>query len=287
MSKLEQLHAFINVVEENSFAKAGRKLGLSTAAISRQVSALEAELGIQLLHRSTRYVGLTDRGESYYQHCKQALLALAEAENDLAKSQSEATGLLTITSNRYFASTLLIPRLAEFMSLHPKLAIKLELAERFPDLLQENIDILFGVTLEGSPELVRKRIGITRYLLCASPHYLEQMGHPKTPADLTKHRYIAHSMRKPMDKITFKDGKEMYLQPMLWLNDTKAMKECALHHMGIVNLHDYEVEDELRNKTLIEILPSYRETARPVYLYYQQSRYLQPKIRRFIDFYQP
>lgn len=285
MSKLERIQAFIDVAEENGFAAAARKQGVSTAAISRQISALEAELGVQLLKRSTRQMSLTEIGLQYFQHCKKLLLELAEAENAIAGSQQQAQGLLRITSTRYFALTHLIPRLPEFMAQNPQLAIQFELAERFPDLAQEGIDILFGVTIEGPPGLVRRRVATTRYVICASPTYLKKHGTPHTPAELSHHHYIAHSMRKPVDVLTFKEGKEVYLEPMLSINDIRAMRECAILGLGIVKLHDYEAADALRDNRLVEILSDYQVPHYSVYLYYQQSRYLQPKIRRFIDFY--
>ncbi len=285
MSKLEQITAFIHVVEENGFVSAAKKLNLSTAAVSRQVTTLEASLGVQLLKRTTRQVTLTEIGLQYYQHCKNVLSELTEAENAIAGSQQEASGILNVTSNRYFAMHHIIPRLPGFMAANPHLRIKLEIAERFPDLAQEGIDILFGVTVEGPPGLVRRRIATTQYLLCASPAYLEKHGIPKTPADLSRHLYITHSMRKPMDVLTFRDDKEIYLEPALWLNDTRAMRECAILGMGIIKLHDYEVADAIHSQHLVEVLPEFRGPTYPVYLYYQQSRYLLPKIRRFIDFY--
>jgi DNA-binding transcriptional LysR family regulator len=287
MSKLERISAFIEVVEKNSFAAAARHLGVSTAAISRQVSRLEADLGVSLLRRTTRQLALTEMGSQYYQQCKKVLGDLSEAELLLADSQAEAKGILSVTSSRYFALNYLIPRLAEFSALNPKLQIKFELAERFPDLAQEGIDLLFGVSMEGPAELVRRRVATSRYVLCASPDYLKKYGTPKTPEDLTKHLYITHSMRKPDNLIKFKDGRNLYLNPTLWINDSRAMRECAIQGMGIVNLHDYIVADALAEGSLIAFLSEYQEKQQPVYLYYQQSRYLQPKIRRFIDFYAP
>jgi DNA-binding transcriptional LysR family regulator len=285
MSKLEQLTAFITVVESSSFVAAAKKLGISTAAISRQVSRLEALLKIELLHRTTRQVSLTEMGEQYYHECKKALNELDDAEMAILSSQQEATGTLRITSSRYFAMKYLIPELPKFMVLNPKLQVKLELAERFPDLAFESVDLIFGVSIEGSPELVRKRIATTRYILCASPAYIKKHGLPKIPADLNNHFYITHSIRKPDNVIRFKNNKEIYVDPSLWLNDSLAIRECAIQNMGIVQLHDYIIADDLKNGKLIEVLKDFQEKEVPIYLYYQQSRYLQPKIRRFIDFY--
>lgn len=285
MSKFDKISSFIKVVDENGFAAAARKEGISTPAISRKVAALERELGAQLLLRTTRQIKLTEIGEDYYRQCKKILNELTDAETVIAESKNEAMGELRIVANRYFAIIHLLPTLPEFMRQNPKLRIHFQLAERFPNLEKEGIDILFGVSIEGSSELVRRRVATTRYVLCASPNYLKKMGMPERPHDLVKHHYITHSMRKPDDVVLFKDGKEIHVNPTLWLNDSYAMRECALQDMGIVNLHDYMVADAIQEGKLVEILQEYQEPQKNVYLYYRQSRYLQPKIRKFIDFY--
>lgn len=285
MSKFERIATFIAVVEENSFAAAARKKGVSTAAISRQVAALEGELHTQLLNRTTRQISLTEVGESYYQQCKKVLSELQEAENAITKSKNEASGPLHIMANRYFAITYLLPKLAEFMELNPNIQIHFHLAENFPNLEKEGIDILFGVSVEGASELVRRRVTSTRYVLCASPNYLKKYGVPNHPSELIKHKYITHRVRKPNDVISFKNGKEVHVNPTIWLNDSYVMRECAMQDIGIVNLHDYMVVEAIQNGKLIEILRDHQEPQTNIYLYYQQSRYLQPKIRRFIDFY--
>ncbi len=287
MSKFEQIQAFIQVVEANSFASAAKKLGISTPAVSRQINTLEKKLNVQLLQRTTRSVTLTDIGMQYYEQCKKTLEELLEAEHGMLASQREASGTLTVMCNRYFALYHLIPGLQDFMAHNPKLRIKFNLAERYPDFIQENIDILFGVTMEGHADLARKHIGQTRYMLCAAPTYLEKHGMPHMPADLLKHAYITHSMRKPDNVLMFASGKEIFLEPILSLNDARSMRECAIQGLGIVRLHDYEVAEAIAKGELIEVLQQYKAPVYPLYLYYQQSRYLQPKIRRFIDYYAP
>lgn len=283
---MERILTFIAVVEGNGFTAAARKCNVSTAAISRQISMLESELQTELLLRTTRQVTLTEIGAQYYQQCKKILGELKDAELAITSSQQEAIGTLNITSSRYFAMNYLIPHLYEFINLNPKLQIRFELAERFPNLAKEEIDILFGVSMESDDKgLVRRRVATTRYILCGSPLYFKKNGMPKIPSDLTKHRYITHAMRKPDNVLVFTTGQEIHVNPILWLNDCYAMRECAIQHMGIIKMHDYIVKDALKNQQLIEVLHEYQEPQQPVYLYYQQSRYLQPKIRRFIDFY--
>lgn len=285
MSKLSRIGTFISVIEENGFAAAAKKKGVSTPAISRQILALETELNTQLIKRNTRHISLTEVGYEYYGHCKMAIEKLLEAENAISHSQDQAIGTLTILSNPYFALSYIVPRLSDFLKQNPGLKINLKLEERFPNLDKEDIDIVFGMSLEGSIDLVRKRFASTRYVLCASPTYLEQYGIPKNLEELASHHYITHSMRQPEDVIEFKGDKRIYISPVLRLNNTFAMKECALQHLGIVNLHYYMVEQDLREKKLIEILEEFQIPEMNIYLYYRPSRYLHPKIRRFIDFF--
>lgn len=285
MNKMANIQTFILVVEEGSFAGAARQQGLSTAAISRQIAALEGDLKALLLKRTTRRISLTEIGSQYYHQVKKTLKALAEAEYEIISSLDACIGTLKITANRYFALEFLIPSLSEFMAIHPELQVQIELAERFPDLRDENMDLIFGIAMEEAQDWVRLKIRDTRYVLCASPRYLEKHGIPEKPADLARHRYITHSMRKDPETLRFKNSLEMHVKSSLWLNDALAMRNCAILDMGIVNLHDYMVNDALEKGSLIEVLPACQETKQAVYVYYEKSRYLQPKIRHFLDFY--
>jgi DNA-binding transcriptional LysR family regulator len=285
MNKLEHIRAFITVVEENSFVGAANYLGVSTAAISRQVTALEKYLGAQLLRRTTRSVTLTETGIEYYQLCKSTLENLQEAEQSILNNQTEASGVLRVIATRSLAFSMIHPNLSTFLAQNPKLQIDLEIAERIPNLAEEGIDIIFGVSVDISQDLVRRRIMDSHYTLCASPNYLKKNGYPNTPSELQHHNYITHSNRKPIDILRFKDSKEMYIEPILKVNDTASMQTFALQGMGIVKLQEYEVKQALNNGSLIEILKEYRTPSFPIYLYYQQTKYLSGKIRRFIDFF--
>lgn len=285
MSKLDQITAFIDVVEENGFAAAARKQGISTAAISRQINHLETALGTQLLMRTTRQISLTEIGTQYYQHCKKMLAELSQAEEEILGSQNEAIGVLNVICSPFFAYNDIIPRLPSFQAQNPKLRIKLEIAERIPNFNVEEVDILYGISAEAAPDLVRKRVMTTRYVFCAAPNYLKKFGTPTSPHDLLKHKYISHTMRKPFDMLKFKNDDEIYLEPAFSINDSRGMRDCAVLGMGIIKIHHCVIEDELRDGRLVEILADYQAPSFPVYLYYQPNRFLQPKIRRFIDFY--
>jgi DNA-binding transcriptional LysR family regulator len=287
MSRLEQITAFVTIIEANGFAAAARKLGISTAAVSRQMNKLEASLQVKLLRRTTRQIALTDIGNHYYNQVVKTLEELKAAESLIQNSHDVCKGELHIMSNRYFAFHALLPRLPEFTKANPQLHINLELSERFPYLSKEKLDLIFGISMPYMPELIQKKVATTSYTLCASPTYLKQHGMPVKPSDLKRHAFITHSKREFSNEITFKNDKKITVKPLLALNDSRAMCECAILGMGIVKLHAYVVADAIQKGLLVEILKDFQANEQTIYLYYQQSHFVQPKIRRFIDFFVP
>jgi DNA-binding transcriptional LysR family regulator len=282
MDKLKLMQTFKVIVEEGSIIQAAKKLGITKAAASKHLIELESNLNASLLIRSTRTQKLTEVGSEYYHSLRKIFTAIAETENNIFKSQEKPSGTLRITSHRYFGQQYIAPYLEEFCELYPQLRIDLELAERFPNLEQEEIDILFGIGYEGYDSLVRKKIASAYPILCASPLYLQKFGLPKRIEDLKSHRYITHSIRE-QDKITYKNI-NIYLEPQTRLNDAQAMVQYAIKGLGIVKLHDYLVNEHIKNGELVEILAEFREPIKSIYVFYQKQNIIQPKIRCFLDF---
>ena len=281
---LEKIMTFIKVVEANSYMAAADQMKISKAAVSKQISTLEDSLGIKLIQRTTRRLALTEAGELYYQECKRLISLIGEMNELVSTMQAEPTGELRILSNRYFAERYILPSLNEFMALYPKVKINLELAERIPDFDKEKIDLVVGTSISGPPDSIQRTIGKTRYVFCASPSYLKIYGTPKKPMDLTHHRYITHTMRKPDYILNFENNLQIHVDPILRLNDVVSMRQCAIEGIGIIKLHDYMTTEAIKKGELIEILSEFSRTEYPLYLYYAQNRYLTPKIRYFIDF---
>jgi DNA-binding transcriptional LysR family regulator len=285
MSKLERIHTFINVTEQNSFVAAAKKLGVSPATVTRQISLLEEELGVQLIRRTTRSLHLTAIGQRYYQEAKKLIEQFVDTERLIAQSQDEPSGKLKILATRFFLESVVIPHLAEFQELYPNVNIYLEWAERFPNFDKEGVDVFFGTALEGPADLVRKRILTSAFIFCASPQYLAKFGTPKKPEDINRHHYIAHLGRTNPDMVDFHGHPSICVKPALWVNDLRAMIAAATSGIGIIKAHSHVVSQYLEAKRLVEVYPEYRDPDYPAYLYYQPNRYLEPKIRKFIDFY--
>lgn len=283
MLSLERIQTFVKVVEANSYVAVAVQMNLSRAAISKQISSLEKEIGMKLLERTTRRLSLTEDGVLYYAQCKRLLEVANELEELVSIMQKEPSGTLNLFCNRYFSEHIILPYLGEFLDNYPKIRINLRLEERFPDFIKENVDLLVGVSMDGPPEVIRRRISKTRYIYCASPLYLNRFGVPQNLLDLGQHRYITHSMRQPDHILTFGD-QQVVLNPYLRVNDAWSMLRLALDGIGIVKLHDYIVKESLQAGNLVEILDPFSQEEYAIFIYYMQNRYLTPKIRYFIDF---
>lgn len=284
MPAFSQLEIFILTSELGSLAAVARKLGISSAAISKQLTKLEEEVGVQLLERTTRRIELTEIGKNYCLQCRRILEELEAASALISQVKAEPTGLLKIVTGRHFGSTYIVPYLKEFLQIYPKITLDLELAERIPDLNLEGVDVLIGMSISAFGDTIQKRIATTSYSFCASPCYIKECGIPETPQDLSNHRYITHSMRKPDNELFFRNKQSMTIVPYLRVNDVETMLNLALDGLGIVMLHHYVVKEHLEKGTLKELLSDYNPIEIPLYVAYPQRRYISSKTRYFIDF---
>lgn len=284
MSKLNFMKTFLLTVEKGNMALVAKHLGISKAAVSKQIIELEKNLNTQLLRRTTRALILTEAGQLYYESLRKVFSAIGEAESSISQIHSNPTGRLRIASHRYIGEKYIVNHLHEFIELYPNLVVDLELGDRYPDLENENIDVLCGAEYEVPDHLVCKKIASIQRVLCATPSYLDKFGIPNSPEDLRKHRYITHSCRVPDNLLLFKNDKHIYLDYFLRLNDAQAMLKCGLNGLGIIRIHNYYINEHIKNGSLIEILKQYREPPKSMYIFYQQQKYLQPKIRLFLDF---
>lgn len=280
------LLSFIEVVNRSTMAGASRHLRITPAAISKHVLALENALGIQLLKRSTRRIDLTPEGVLYFEHAKHILEAYQQAEAAISHSKEEPVGMLKLVCGPQIGNLYVIPHLKEFLERYPKLRLDIEFTQTLPDLEKENVDIVVGLTSEIPVNCVQRTLMYARWVFCASPEYLKKYGVPKKPSDLAQHRIITRTQRKPNNTIEFTTGESIQFEPCLYFNDTRAIRRSALHGLGIAQLHDYIIADDLKEKRLVEILPQYREKNKtiPIHISYLQTSHVHLKVRKFIDF---
>jgi len=283
--ELKHFEIFLLVAETKSITQAAAKLSISKAAVSRHIRTLEESTDLPLITRTTRRIELTETGEVLYQQCLRLQHELDNARNLISHAHQKPRGKLRIYANFYFTQQYLLPHLQTFTKQFPLVSIELYTAERMPDMQKEQIDLVFGVSWQGPLDVVAKKTAATCYVLCASPAYLNKHPAPKTLEDLAQHNYIAHIGRSLSDIIPgLKKQKALNLQPNYKFDNAQLMKDAALNNLGIVALHKYMVEKELKNGKLISLLPEYFADKVDIFVYYQKHRYVEPKIHHFIEF---
>lgn len=285
MVDLAEMRLLVLIAELGSLAAAARKLKVSPAAVSKQLTKMEKELKIQLLLRSTRRVELTDIGRDYCVQCQRVLEEASQADALISQMQVIPSGALYVLSNPHFAASYIVPYISKFLSKYPQVHLNLELGERIPNLCEEAIDVVIGMSISASGDVIQKKIATTSYVYCASPEYLKAFGKPKKPEDLKKHRYMTHSMRRPDDIVKFDEGKTVAVQPYLRVNDAETLLKLALAGLGVVKLHRYVVQDYIKSGNLLELFTKENRSEIPIYVAYPQRRFVPSKIRCFVDFF--
>lgn len=280
---LQHFETFLSVAEHSSFTRAAGHLGVSKAAVSQTIRLLEDGLKAPLFIRTTRRMRLTEEGEQLLVQCQKLKVELDIARGLVAGFADSPSGVLRISANPYFASERLMAVIEQYMQSFPDVLLELVAEERLPDMHREQVDIVFGVNWPAPDEVVARQIGLTRYVLCASPEYLAQHGTPQTIKALDQHRYIPHLGRNQDTLvIDLKSPTVLKQQPRFTIGSASLMKKAALKHMGIIQLHDYMVKDELDSGRLVEVLADCLKPAIPLYVYYLKPRYVLPKVKQFI-----
>jgi len=282
MSLWQGVNEFVAVAETQSFTKAASELGISTAQVSRQVRLLEERLGTSLLYRTTRRVRLTEAGQLYYQSCRPLLEALQDAGHAVQQLQSVPQGLIRLTAPVTYGERQLAPVLNAFLQQYPDIRLHCELTNQKLDLIAEDYDIAIRLGKIDTPELVAKRLSSRQLYTCAAPDYLENAGIPQTPDELKHHNCLAGTL----DYWRFRDNqgeRVLRINGRLRCNSGEALCDAARRGLGIVQLPDHYVGDDLASGALREVLTSYRADEEGIWALYPPGRQLSPKIRILLN----
>ncbi|WP_224367809.1 LysR family transcriptional regulator [Hyalangium versicolor] len=292
---MDQIHAmrvFVKAVDEGSLSEAGRKLGRSPAAVSRAVAFLEAHVGVQLLHRTTRTLKLSEAGERYAAACRRVLADLEEADLMAAGEGAAPRGTLTITSPVVAGARVLRPIVDAFLDAHPSVTVRLQMLDRQVNLVEEGVDVAMRIAHLPDSSLTAIRVGEVRRLVCASPAYLASRPPITRLTDLSKHACIAMTVFG-QDAWTFHpeadrtSPQSIRITPRLEVNTVEAAVASALEGRGVTRVFSYQVADELRQGRLVEVLPAADASRSPVHLLTPEGRLSVPKVRAFVDFAAP
>jgi DNA-binding transcriptional LysR family regulator len=287
MDKLISIRAFTKVVDHGGFAAAARELRLSRSVVSKYVIELEQELGVQLLHRTTRSASPTANGLIYYERCTAILADLEEADIAVTRLQAEPRGLLRVNAPMSFGTLHLGPAIADFMGTYPDLTIQLVLGDQMIDVVQEGFDVTLRIAELASSSLIARMIAPAARVICAAPGYLKAHGTPRHPNDLRQHNCLTygHLATGNQWKLTGPDG-EHWIQAVgsLCANNAEILCDAALKGQGIALLPTFIAGAALRDRRLRIILSDYKAPALSLYAVYPPTRHLSVKVRMFIDF---
>lgn len=289
MDDLKALWTLARVVETGSFRRAALELGIAPQATSKTVRQLEAQVGIRLLHRTTRKLSLTDEGARLLAQVGPALASIRAAMDELQDARSEVGGTLRITAPRSVGQHLVLPLIPPFMEAHPELAVDLELEDHLTDVVAEKIDVGFRMGAAMDRNVVARRLLDIEQWICASPAYLERHGRPRNWAALAEHRCTgfrhANSGRlmpweyAERDQTTYAE-----IAARFTTNDIDAEARAIADGAGIGQIPSYIAAPLVREGRLVHLLSKHLSQRIGLYIYYPQRAHLPARTRRFIDF---
>ena len=288
MSIISYLETFSAVIENGSFTAAAEALGISKPVVSKQVSLLEQHLGVQLLHRTTRRLRLTQAGEVFASYAQRIMSDVREAEQSVLPLQSEPQGRLRISASESLAKSLLPEALLNFQQQYPKLELDIHVTGRYVDLVEEGIDIALRVGELEDSSLMARLLMPCSFHVCASPDYLKKHGAPEHPEELVTHNCLIYSSKPNANSWFFKDrqGKEFNVKVNgnLRSDAGNLLMSAALNGIGIFIGPSYMVASALKKKQLKTVLDDYTPATTGLYAVYPYSKLVSTKVRAFVDF---
>lgn len=284
---LESLRIFVRVAEVAGFTRAAEQLGMPKARVSHRVSALEEDLGVRLLHRTTRSVRTTPDGELLLARAK-ALLAEADDVEALLSQKASLRGRVRVDMPISLARELIIPRLPELHAAHPQLELFVSTTDRLVDVVREGFDCVLRVGALTDSELVVTRVGEFEMINCASAGYVRARGRPKSPDDLAGHLLVhyASAVSGEVPELEWVEAGRTRTKRMsciVTVNNTDAFRAACLAGLGIAQLPRYGVAGLLERGELVEVLPRHRCAPLPISLLHPHGRRVPRRVRVVLD----
>ena len=290
MDRIDAMKVFVTAVDEGSLAAAARLLKRSPTAVSRALNFLETHVGVQLLHRTTRTLKLSEAGQRYAAACRRVLTDLEEADMLAGGERSAPRGVLTISAPPILGEDVLRRIIDNFLDEHPAVSARLLMLDRFVNLVDEGVDLALRIGHLADSSLVSTRLGgDIRRVVVASPDYLASHPRIEEPADLAKHQIIAFT-NFGLDSWSFTPAegssipRTVHFSPRFTVNSVRAATASAAAGSGLTRLYSYHVSDHIRDGRLHIVLADAEHPSMPAHLLAPHGRMSVPKVRAFVDF---
>jgi len=288
MDRMTALSVFRTVVDLGSFSQASRALGLSPAAISKNIAELESHLSARLLNRTTRRMSLTEAGADYYDKISRILDDLTEADGSVGQSVAAPRGRLKISAPVSVTLVALAEALPRFLTLYPDIALDVRTDDRRVDLVRDGYDLAIrGSDLLEDSGLVARKLAVLKHALCAAPAYFERHGRPQAPTDLAGHACVQFSLSDHADAWTFVRGAEtvrVAVAGRYKISSSLAVREALISGFGLSLIPELYVRDALADGRLEAALTDWRGDETGLYAVYPSRRFTPAKVRVFVDF---
>ncbi|ANF85659.1 LysR family transcriptional regulator [Pseudomonas antarctica] len=287
-TNLNEMLIFMAVVDGASFVAGGQAMGLTRSAAGKAVMRLEDSLGVRLLNRTTRTLSLTDEGRALYDQGLQILAAVDTAQNSIGQPSGTPRGLLRLTLPDAFGRRVILPLLTTYLKAWPEVQVEASFTDRMADIVEDGFDLAIRIGGEHADrQLISRVVARYRALLCASPTYLAEHGTPRDTDALAHHDCLYFSSRTRKQSWRFRDEHGEWLKApgrsRLRLDSGEALRDAAVAGMGIALLPDFLIADDLANGLLLPVLPDLNAGNVEIMAMYPSKRYLEPRVRRFID----
>ncbi|MCE8022904.1 LysR family transcriptional regulator [Billgrantia aerodenitrificans] len=288
MDRFHLMTVFLAVAEEESFAGAARRLGLSPPAVTRAVAELEERLGVRLLTRTTRVVRVTEAGASYLDDCRRILQDVKEADESAAGLAAMPRGQLNVTAPVLFGRLFVLPTLLDYLAEYPEVNANAVFLDRVVNLVDEGFDVAVRIGELPDSTLRAVRVGQVRRVVCGAPSYFERHGWPQHPDDLGQHRIVMASGISLQPEWTFfsktgEKGASYRLKPRLVINVNDGAAQAAAAGWGVTRLLSYQVTPQLERGELVTVLEDFEAPPLPVHIVHREGRRPAAKVRAFID----
>jgi len=279
------------IIDSGTFAAAGDVLNMSQSGVSRAIARLEGRLGIRLLERTTRSVGLTEEGRRFYEQVAPLLAGLEEAAASAAQGTTAVRGRLRVNIDPYFSRLILGPRLGTFLEAYPQLSLELITRDQVGDLVADGFDLAVRFGHPRPSTLIARKLIDTRMLTVASPAYLKRHGHPQDPRELEGGGHVCIQFRDPETGRPYpwefhKKRKKLVfdLSGQLTVNDAGTLYSVCLAGHGMAQVMDLGVEPMLVDGRLVDVFPDWPDERFPLYALHPSRYHLPAKTRAFIEF---
>jgi len=287
MDGFSAIPVFVAVVDNGGFSPAAKLLGISKSAVSKRINQLEQNLGVKLLHRTTRKISLTEAGKHFFEHAVIANNAAKDAEDAVAQLQGEPQGRLRINTPMSFGRLHVAPFIPAFLKRYPKISIDMVMSDEVVDLVGSGFDVAIRSGKLADSSLIARKLAPLRSVLCASPAYLERQGYPQKLADLKQHNCILFSYSRDLKEWTFNQkgfSEAIEIKGNYQVNNSEALQEALLQGIGIGRLPTFVASTDIKAGRLIPLFTEYEMPEQSIYAVFLERQFMPAKVRAFLDY---